>query len=163
MTTIRKRILATQFAAKQLEAVSAKKLTKVAKKLLPTEQQIQNAVMDWIRLQKFNFYLIKKRLSLIDYAWHTPNGGSRNIIEAKRLKDAGVLSGVPDITIAVPSRQFHAFYMELKSSKGKLSPAQIKFAHNMKSVGNYYCVAYSVNEAIEFIKAYMGDMLCTAQ
>lgn len=163
MTMVRKRILATKFVADNLKAPSAKKLTKVVKKLFPTEQQIQIAVMDWIRLQKFNFHLIKKRLSLIDYAWHTPNGGSRNIIEAKRLKDAGVLAGVPDITIAVPSRHFHGFYMELKSSKGKLTPAQIKFAHNMKAVGNYYCVAYSVNEAIEFIKAYMGDMLCTAQ
>ena len=34
--------------------------------------------------------------------WHTPNGGRRSKIEAKRLKGLGVKPGVPDILILEP-------------------------------------------------------------
>jgi hypothetical protein len=53
--------------------------------------------------------------------WHVPNGGVRNAAEANKLKAMGVVPGVADL---------HFFYkeklniFELKTEKGRLSPAQ---------------------------------------
>jgi hypothetical protein len=53
--------------------------------------------------------------------WHVPNGGVRNASEANKLKAMGVVPGVADL---------HFFYkgnlniFELKTEKGRLSPAQ---------------------------------------
>lgn len=55
--------------------------------------------------------------------FHVPNGGERDLREAKRLKQSGVKAGVPDLVFLAYQR----FYMmELKEpgGKGRLSPAQ---------------------------------------
>lgn len=57
--------------------------------------------------------------------WHTPNGGSRNMREAVKLKAMGTRAGVPDIALVFPGG--NAAFIELKTSKGRLSPEQKKF------------------------------------
>lgn len=63
--------------------------------------------------------------------FHVPNGGQRDLREAKRLKQSGVKAGVHDLFFLRPT-QFESgvwgllFGMELKEpgGKGSLSPAQ---------------------------------------
>lgn len=52
------------------------------------------------------------------------NGGHRNVIEATNLKRSGVVAGVPDICVAVPSGDSHGLWLECKIGKGALSEAQ---------------------------------------
>jgi hypothetical protein len=67
--------------------------------------------------------------------WHTPNGGTRNAVEGKRLKEMGTMAGVHDLLFLRPTR-FESgvwgllFGMEWKKPGGpqppsrQLSPAQ---------------------------------------
>lgn len=54
---------------------------------IPTEAEEQIALFEWARLQTGRF----PELALL---YHVPNGGSRNKIEAARLRAQGVKSGV---------------------------------------------------------------------
>lgn len=64
--------------------------------------------------------------------WHTPNGGDRDLREAKRLKQSGVKAGVHDLfflrltDFGALGRWGLLFGLELKEpgGKGRLSPAQ---------------------------------------
>ncbi len=54
------------------------------------EDRLQIACVRWFRIQ-YPEHLIH----------HSPNGGKRNAIEAKKFKDMGVVAGFPDLFIAV--------------------------------------------------------------
>jgi len=64
--------------------------------------------------------------------WHVPNGGSRNQIEARKMKTMGVTAGVWDL---------HCFYkgefsiIEFKTPTGKYSESQIEWGKCMKGNG----------------------------
>ena len=73
------------------------------------ESTIQTSCVKWFRLQYPN---------LIIYA--TPNGGSRNSIEAKRLKAEGVLAGVADLTVLLPHGKI--LYIEMKNQRKQANP-----------------------------------------
>ena len=82
--------------------------------------------------------------------WHVPNGERRDIKTAKRLKEMGVVPGVPD---------FHYFarrkfgVLELKKPGGKLSKDQIRFMDDADAQGFRCDVAYSVIEAARILQA----------
>jgi hypothetical protein len=70
-------------------------------------------------------FLHKLQLAGYDFlVWSTPNGGSRNKAEAGRMKLEGLLPGVPDLTILAKGI---LHFIEFKTSKGALSPAQKSF------------------------------------
>src|ERR1035437_6995466 len=53
-----------------------------------------------------------------------PNGGKRGVIEASIMKSEGVLAGVSDLQLMIPRKEFHAFFIEMKTAKGKQSDNQ---------------------------------------
>ncbi len=61
--------------------------------------------------------------------WHTPNGGMRNAVEGKRLKEMGTLAGVHDLLFLRPT-QFECgvfgllFGMEWKKPGGPQPPSR---------------------------------------
>ena len=112
--------------------------------IYPTESQIQCAFFDWVRLQP----------KISPYCFHVPNGGYRNAREGAKFKREGVLSGIPDIVLALPSKAYHGLFLELKSRVGKLSKEQKSFLDRVRDVG--YCaeVARSVDEAIGIVTKY---------
>ena len=64
--------------------------------------------------------------------WSTPNGGSRNKVEAGRLKLEGCLSGVLDITL-MSKGIIH--FIELKTKSGVLSENQKAFIASAERYG----------------------------
>jgi hypothetical protein len=87
---------------------------------------------------------------------HIPNGGSRNIIEAKNLKLMGVMKGAWDIFVAIPSNKYGGMWIEFKSETGRLSKEQIEFEERMKD--KYKCqVARTWQEAFKSVEDYLGD------
>ena len=90
-----------------------------------------------------------------------PNGGSRNILEAKNLKAEGVRKGVSDLVILLPNL---VLFLEMKRRPKKLKSGKISIAGinvsdeqigflsrvNMSNVAVGY-VAYGFDEAKEFI------------
>lgn len=85
-----------------------------------------------------------------------PNGGSRNIIEAKNLKAQGVKAGVSDVLLLIAKKGFSCLCLEFKTEKGKQSEEQIIFQNQAEKAGNKYVVVRSVKEAIDTLKWYLG-------
>lgn len=109
-----------------------------------TESQIQKAVMRWVRYQ----YKIR------NFVIHIPNEGKRTPTYGKMLKDMGMKKGVSDLFIAMPSRDYHGAWIEIKREKGRLTKEQEHFLELMKANGYFVSVCYGYNQTIEKIAWY---------
>lgn len=85
-----------------------------------------------------------------------PNGGQRNIVTAKRMKDEGVRAGIPDLFLAVPRGKFHGLFVEMKKQRGGVVSESQKACMEMLSA-NGYCVTvcHGFTDAQEAIKGYL--------
>lgn len=93
---------------------------------------------------------------LLEWLFAIPNGGERNPATAGRLKAEGVKSGVPDLMLPVPRRNYAGLFIEMKKHDGKLSKDQkdkwIPFLQ-----GQFYCVTvcYGWEQAVDALKWYL--------
>lgn len=83
---------------------------------------------------------------------HIPNGGKRGIREAKRLKDAGVKAGVPDLMLVLSNGRVG--FMEVKAPKGRLSPEQDAFGNMCALRGTHWAVIRDINEVKVTLEAW---------
>lgn len=135
---------------KEAQRIQSKKIARSKKfNRVPTEDQEQMTVMSWAHRTKF------KDGRLSDYLFHIPNGGSRNIIEATKLKKMGVKAGVPDLQLIVPNGEVHGLWIELKAQKGKLQPSQKIMIQRLEAQGYICKVCFGADEAINEIKKYL--------
>lgn len=115
------------------------------KKRSNPEDALQRQCITWFRAQYGRY---------AGRCWHSPNGGFRNVIEAKKLKDMGVLSGVSDIILTIPRGQWHGAFIELKAGKNTLSENQERFLKEHEK--DYYtAVCYSLNEFMQTVNNYL--------
>lgn len=110
------------------------------------EAQYQISFIEWVR------YCHPEIL-----AFAIPNGGSRNVIEAKNLKRQGVMPGVPDIFVASPNQEYAGLFLEMKSPKGRLTPKQQDVQKKLSKAGYGVKTVYSIDEAINTFVLYMHD------
>jgi len=137
-------------AFQDAQRIQSKKIARSKKfNRVPTEDQEQMTVMSWAHRTKF------KDGRLSDYLFHIPNGGSRNIIEATKLKKMGVKAGVPDLQLIVPNGEVHGLWIELKAQKGKLQPSQQIMIQRLEAQGYMCKVCFGADEAISEIKKYL--------
>lgn len=135
---------------KDAQRIQSKKIARSKKfNRVPTEDQEQMTVMSWAHRTKF------KDGRLSDYLFHIPNGGSRNIIEATKLKKMDVKAGVPDLQLIIPNGQVHGLWIELKAQKGKLQPSQKIMIQRLEAQGYLCKVCFGADEAINEIKKYL--------
>lgn len=135
---------------KEAQRIQSKKIARSKKfNRVPTEDQEQMTVMSWAHRTKF------KDGRLSDYLFHIPNGGSRNIIEATKLKKMGVKPGVPDLQLIVPNGEVHGLWIELKAQKGMLQPSQQIMIQRLEAQGYMCKVCFGADEAISEIKKYL--------
>lgn len=114
---------------------------------VPTEDEEQKALVQWLRLNDILFY-------------HIPNGGYRSKSEAARFQALGVQAGVPDICIPMPQKGYAGLYIELKRRKGgKLSDAQKRWLILLESCNYLAVVAYGWDEARNYVEEYLNDHL----
>lgn len=112
---------------------------------LQSEYQIQVQCVQWFRMAYPN-----------EIIYAVPNGGKRHLLEAVKFKASGVLSGVPDLFIALPKGRYHGLYIEMKSDKGTVSEKQQTMIDKLISKGYQVNVCYSFEEFEQTIKNYMG-------
>lgn len=87
-----------------------------------------------------------------------PNGAQRNIITAKKLKDEGVLAGVPDLVIPAPSGDWHGLFIEMKNGKqGRVSEFQQTAMHKLTEEGYRCAVVRSFEEFVAVVSDYFGE------
>ena len=117
----------------------------------PTEAQEQTSLFEWIAA-------MSGRYPCLELAFHIPNGGSRNVIEAVHLRDQGVKAGVPDIFIPVSSGGFHGLWIEMKR-RGKgtvVSFDQDMWIKRLNMQGYVAGVCYGWDAAAKIIIKYLN-------
>ena len=115
----------------------------------PKEAQAQAALFEWA------VYARAKYPELL-LMFHIPNGGSRNVIEARNLKAQGVRAGVPDICLPVPRGKYHGLFIELKRKRGgRVSEEQQGWIAALNRVGYLAVVCYGFDDAVRTIKGYL--------
>lgn len=87
---------------------------------------------------------------------HIPNGGSRDAVEAKHLKDQGVKRGVPDLCLPVPRGQYHGLYIEMKAETGRTSPEQDWWGERLLGQGYMWEVCHGYRSAISVLEWYLN-------
>lgn len=94
-----------------------------------TEDKLQEGVAQLLRYQR------------LDCIWfHVPNGGSRNVVEAAKLKRMGTRAGVADLVFINGDQ---SAFIELKTKNGRQNAAQKKFQEDCKEQGIPYFVLKS--------------------
>lgn len=88
--------------------------------------------------------------------YHVPNGGSRNKIEAARLRAQGVKSGVPDLCLPVARGGNHGLYIELKRQRGgRISEEQVRWIDGLLEQGYAAAICKGWQEAASVIIDYL--------
>lgn len=114
------------------------------------ESRIQRACVQWFRLQ----YPEYARL-----LFAVPNGGARDAVTGRVLKAEGVVAGVADLLLFVPSNGFHGLCVEMKTEKGRQSEAQKEWQQDVQRQGYKYIVARSLQDFREQVNNYMYKKL----
>lgn len=111
----------------KLEAVRTQKRKRKPRHI---EESIQVACVKWFRLQYPN---------LVIFA--VPNGGSRNLYEAKNMKESGTLAGVADLVIV--GNGGRVLFVEMKAGKNKQEDSQVLFQNKVEKLGHKYIICRS--------------------
>lgn len=85
-----------------------------------------------------------------------PNGGQRHVVVAAKLKAEGVVAGVPDLFIPEPAGQYHGLFIEMKSTKGRTTPAQEDWLAYLAGNGYAVAVCRSLDEFLGALAKYFG-------
>lgn len=112
-------------------------------KKYPFEDDEQIAFINWFKY-KYKDYLI----------FSIPNGGSRNKIEASKLKKTGLTPGIPDLIILMPNKEI--LFLEMKRQKGGiLSPVQKTIIKIIESFGFTVLIGYGFLDAKSKFEDYL--------
>lgn len=125
-----------------------KELKKADKIKCPTEASEAKAFWEWAQ-----YHPIVK-----NYLFAIPNGGSRNVREAKNLKAQGVKPGISDYFLAHPAQGKHGMSIELKRANktiSRLTLEQAMWLGQCERMGYATKVAYGAQEAIKAVEEYL--------
>ena len=84
--------------------------------------------------------------------WSTPNAARRSPRLGAELKKQGMTAGVGDISALSPDGRYHE--LELKTERGRLSPAQRKRLEAVAATGCRAEVAYGLDDALRKLQAW---------
>ena len=111
------------------------------KKYNNAEHNLQVKIVNLLRGYP-NFYL----------CYAIPNGGSRDVVTGKKLKDEGATRGVQDLQIVLPDGE--VFFVELKTQSGRLSEEQAILQNVYVELGYTYLVWRSVQDCLDWIREH---------
>lgn len=104
---------------------------------LPSEFDIQRAFTIFYKGERWVRGPLKDQWKVVPaalpgvVAWHTPNGGHRSGIEAKRFKEIGVEAGIPDFLFLWGG----LYGLEFKKPGGERSDSQIALHPRLTAAG----------------------------
>jgi len=117
-------------------------MNKNANYLIASEYDEQCRVIDYCDIMKIPVFAI-------------PNGGSRHLLEAVKLKRSGVRAGVPDLCIPLVRKGYNGLYIEMKRKGGKLRIEQKDWLELLNNNGYLAKACWGFDEAKELIEKYI--------
>lgn len=115
---------------------------------LRSEDTEQMAVIQWAQYNQNRYPELK-------WLHHCPNGGSRNSLEAIKLKQMGVKAGVSDLCLPYPCGIYCGLYIEMKYGDNGHTGKQKEFLKDMRAAGHFVVTCYSAEEAVKVIEEYV--------
>lgn len=129
--------------------IKCRSLTSI--KTTPTEAQVGRAFYKWWGMAYKGLGVPHPGL-----LFHIPNeGAGGNPIRGAILKGQGVVKGVPDYFLAVPSKGFNGLFIELKKATGSTSREQDELLVQFSCQGYLATVCYSFDEAVKLVEGYL--------
>lgn len=116
---------------------------------MKSEDTEQIAVIQWAKWNTSRYPELK-------WLHHVPNGGSRNRIEAAKLKQMGVKAGVADLCMPYPKGVYCGLYIEMKFGNNRQQETQKEFLADMAAAGHFVATCYSAEEAVSIIEEYLN-------
>jgi hypothetical protein len=104
-----------------------------------TEDQLQNQIYVYFN----NTYCLKNH-NPRGLIFSIPNGSSRDIREAVKLKATGLTKGASDLIVIAPNGKL--MFIELKTDKGVQSEYQKEFEKRVTALGYEYHLIRSLEE-----------------
>ena len=86
------------------------------------------------------------------YYFAIPNAGKRSLPAGARMKKEGLTPGLADICLMFSEGR--VAWLELKTLRGKQTPAQKNFEEVCDVLGHRYGLAHSLDEAIDILKRW---------
>jgi len=124
-----------------------------------SEEDIHKAVVEWADRQAAT----EPALAML---FHVPNGGSRHVAEAAKLRKMGTRQGVPDLLLPKPMWRktekgvdltaYSGLALELKSPTGRLRPTQAWWLQRLRDQGWAVAVAWTFDEARTILRDYLS-------
>lgn len=115
---------------------------------LRSEETEQMAVIQWAQYNQNHYPELR-------WLHHCPNGGSRNKIEAVKLKQMGVKAGVSDICLPYQRGIYCGLYIEMKYGNNRHTEEQKEFLRDMQEAGHFVVTCYSAEDAVNVLKEYL--------
>ena len=111
------------------------------------EHDLQTSLVQWIREVD------------PEILFTATNGGVRlSMNQAKRMKAAGYLRGVPDLLFFEARNGFHGLAIELKAPKGRISPIQREQVEEFRIRGWRAEVAFGWDHAMKILREYFPEL-----
>lgn len=122
-----------------------------------SEHNEQKMLIEWARYSR-------QALPELDYLFAIPNGAFYGLdgpraraIRAKIMRAEGLMKGVPDLCLPVPSKGYHGLYIEMKAvTQGRLTDEQKKWISALNRYGYRAVVCKGFEAAKEEILKYLG-------
>lgn len=116
---------------------------------LNKEHRMQCSCVRW-----FNYSFPKLRGKLFAVA----NGGKRDAITGKQLKDEGVVAGVSDLILLVKNKRYCGLLIEMKTPTGRQSTSQKQWQELITNTDDYkYIIVRSFDEFMNEINDYLNN------
>lgn len=123
---------------------------KVRKTITHEESKMQQSCVLWFRIQHRKLLLFA-----------IPNGAKlsgsqeQRAISGRRLKNEGLVPGVADLFLMVPSGDYAGLFLEAKTKTGRQQDSQKEFEKNCLGAGYGYAIFRSLGEFQAIIKGYL--------
>lgn len=89
--------------------------------------------------------------------FHVENeSGAADVITGARRRAEGIVRGVSDLILLLPSRNYHALCIEMKTPTGYQSKWQKEWQKRVEGEGYLYIVCRSTDQFRETLKHYLG-------
>lgn len=96
--------------------------------------------------------------AVADLMYHVPNGGHRHKAVAAKLKQQGVVAGIPDLVLTMARGGFFGLYIEFKATPpndAAISASQQERLRKLNDQGYLAIVCRGHFDAMEQIRAYL--------
>ena len=114
------------------------------------EHSLQSVCVRWFRMQ------YPKMASMLIAV---PNAARRNAVQARILKDEGMLAGVADLLLLVSCGGYGCLCIEMKTAKGRQSDTQKEWQAQAEANGDLYVVCRDFFDFKQLIDNYLNNKL----